>query len=84
MLHRADQVQDAVRRRVTPENWEAFRVIAIEGQSVAEAARFMGREYTTVYRAFTRISRMIDDERRRLDGPAGKAVTKTGSHSPST
>jgi RNA polymerase sigma factor (sigma-70 family) len=64
MLRRAEAVQEAVQARVAPESWEVFRLVAIEGQPVGDAARSLGREYTTVYRAFKRVSRMIDDERR--------------------
>ena len=42
MLRRAAQVQDAVQARVTPENWEVFRLVGIEGWPVAEAAGFSG------------------------------------------
>jgi RNA polymerase sigma factor (sigma-70 family) len=69
MLRRAEAVQEAVRARVAPETWEVFRLVAIEGQPVGDAARSLGREYTTVYRAFKRVSRMIDDERRRMTSP---------------
>jgi RNA polymerase sigma-70 factor (ECF subfamily) len=70
MLRRAEEVQDAVRARVTPDNWEVFRLIAIEGYPIPEAAEFLGREYITVYRAYTRVSQKIADERRRRDGLA--------------
>jgi RNA polymerase sigma factor (sigma-70 family) len=69
MLKRAEAVQAAVRARVAPESWEVFRLVAIEGEPVADAARSLGREYTTAYRAFTRVSRMIDEERRHCDSP---------------
>lgn len=65
MLRRAEAIQDAVRARVAPASWEVFRLVAIDGRSVSEVARSLGREYTTVYRSYTRVSRMIDDERRR-------------------
>jgi len=65
MLRQAEAVQDAVRARVTPDNWEVFRLIGIEGWPVADAARFLGREYTTIYRSFKRVNQMVDDERRR-------------------
>ncbi len=65
MLRRAEEVQDAVRSRVTPDNWEVFRLIGIEGRPTADTAEFLGREYTTVYRAYKRVSRMIADERGR-------------------
>ena len=65
MLCRAEEVQDAVRERVTPDTWEVFRLVGIEGRPVAETAVLLGREYTTVYRSYKRVSRMIADERRR-------------------
>jgi hypothetical protein len=65
MLRRAEEVQDAVRSRVTPENWEVFRLVGIERRPIAETAMVLGREYTTVYRAYKRVSRMIADERGR-------------------
>lgn len=69
MLRRAEAVQEAVRARVAPESWEVFRLVAIEGQPVADVARLLGREYTTAYRAFRHVGRMIDDERRRGTSP---------------
>jgi DNA-directed RNA polymerase specialized sigma24 family protein len=77
MLRRAEEVQDAVRHRVTPDNWEAFRLIAIEGCPIVDTAAFLGREYTTVYRAYKRVSRMIADERRR-DGVADEPSVRSG------
>jgi RNA polymerase sigma factor (sigma-70 family) len=68
MLRRAEEVQYAVRSRVTPDNWEVFRLIAIEGCPIADTADFLGREYATVYRAYKRVSRMVADERRRSRG----------------
>jgi RNA polymerase sigma factor (sigma-70 family) len=65
MLRQAEEVQTAVRARVTPDNWQVFRLIGIEGWAVAETAGFLGREYTSVYRAYKRVSRMVGDERRR-------------------
>jgi RNA polymerase sigma factor (sigma-70 family) len=65
MLARAEAVQAAVRARVAPKSWEIFHLVAIEGQPIADVARSLSQEYTTVYRNFKRVSRMIDDERRR-------------------
>ncbi len=67
MLARAEAVQGAVRARVAPASWEVFCLVAIEGQPIADVARSLNREYTTVYRAFKRVSGMIDDERRLRD-----------------
>lgn len=65
MLRQAEEVQAAVRARVTPDNWQVFRLIAIESLPTPDAARFLGREYVSVYRAYKRISRIVDEERRR-------------------
>lgn len=67
MLRRAEEVQTSVRARVTPDNWEAFRLIAIEGAPIAEAAELLGRQYAAVFRAYKRVCRMVDAERRRLE-----------------
>jgi RNA polymerase sigma-70 factor (ECF subfamily) len=77
MLRRAKQVQDAVQARVTPDNWEVFRLVAIEGHPIPEAAELLGREYITVYRSYKRVSQMIADERRRRDGLAGEAFMQS-------
>jgi RNA polymerase sigma factor (sigma-70 family) len=71
MLSRAKHIQDTVQSRVTPDNWEAFRLIAIEGHQVADAAALHGRKYVTVYRSYKRISQMIADERHHPDSLAG-------------
>jgi RNA polymerase sigma-70 factor, ECF subfamily len=78
MLRRAEEVQDAVRSRVTPDNWEVFRLIGIEGCPIAETAASLGREYTTVYRAYKRVSQLIADERRRRDGVACESSVQPG------
>jgi RNA polymerase sigma factor (sigma-70 family) len=69
MLARAEAVQAAVRGRIAPSSWEVFCLVAIEGRPISEVARSLNREYTTVYRCFKRVSRMIDDERARLEMP---------------
>jgi len=77
MLRQAEVVQDAVRARVTPDNWEVFRLVGIEGWLVADAARFLEREYTTVYRSYKRVSRMVDNERRRQTGLADETSVRS-------
>jgi RNA polymerase sigma factor (sigma-70 family) len=69
MLARAEAVQGAVQARVAPTSWDVFRFVAIEGQQIVDVARSLNREYTTVYRTFTRVSRMINDERKRRETP---------------
>jgi RNA polymerase sigma factor (sigma-70 family) len=77
MLSRARHVQDAVQARVSPDNWEVFRLVAIEGHPIPEAAERLGRKYITVYRSYKRVSQMIADERRRRDGLAGDASVQS-------
>jgi RNA polymerase sigma factor (sigma-70 family) len=67
LVRRAEVVQEAVRARVAAQSWEVFRNIAIEGRPVAEVARSFGKSYTTVYRSYTRVCRMVEEERRRQD-----------------
>jgi RNA polymerase sigma factor (sigma-70 family) len=62
MLRRAEEIQDAVRGRVKPDNWEVYRLIAIDSWSTEETAAFLGRKYAAVYRACQRVSRMLRDE----------------------
>ena len=79
MLRRAAQVQDAVKARVTPENWEVFRLVGIEGWPVAEAAALLGRQYTTVYRSYKRVAGMIEQERSKRGRQATLAVADVGT-----
>ncbi|HKM52772.1 MAG TPA: hypothetical protein VJY33_05125 [Isosphaeraceae bacterium] len=76
LFQRAEEVQKAVRARVTPDNWEVFRLAGIEGWLIGDTARFLGREYTTVYRAYKRVSRMIDDERRQRPGLSNETLSQ--------
>jgi RNA polymerase sigma factor (sigma-70 family) len=56
-----------VRLRVEPRTWEAFRLTAMEGLSGAEAAARVGMEVTTVFKAKSKVQRMLREEVHRLD-----------------
>jgi RNA polymerase sigma-70 factor (ECF subfamily) len=57
-----------VRLRIDPTTWEAFRLLAVEGLSGAEAARRLHRTIAAVFKARTRVQAMLRDEVARLEG----------------
>src|SRR5262249_19038730 len=71
LLDQAARVQEAVRRRTQPRNWEIFWRIVVEGQDVTDAAREFDVPYATAYMAARRIAKMLRAEgRRRLENPS--------------
>ena len=68
-FQQAAEAQEAVRSRVDSETWSAYWCIAIEDQSVREAAESLGKTYTAVYSGYKRVDRMLRAEgERRLAG----------------
>jgi RNA polymerase sigma-70 factor (ECF subfamily) len=76
LAHRLEQEYDAelleaararVRLRVGPQSWEAFRLLALEGRSGAEAAALLGMRLGTVFMARSRVQKMLQEEIRRLE-----------------
>jgi RNA polymerase sigma-70 factor (ECF subfamily) len=59
-----------VQLRVQAHTWEAFRLLAVEGLSGAEAAARLGMKVATVFVARSKVQKMIQDEVRKLEGPA--------------
>lgn len=57
-----------VQFRVEPQTWEAYRLLAIEGWSGADAATSLGMKVATVYVARGKVQRMLRDEVARLEG----------------
>jgi RNA polymerase sigma-70 factor (ECF subfamily) len=57
-----------VRLRVTAASWDAFRLTAVEGRSGAEAARELGMEVAAVFKAKSRVQKLLQEEVRRLEG----------------
>ena len=60
---------ESVRRRIEPQSWEAFRLLAIEGLSGREVAERLGMKPNTSFVARFRVQRMIQEEIERLDPP---------------
>jgi RNA polymerase sigma-70 factor (ECF subfamily) len=53
---------------VAPSSWDAFRLTALEGRSGAEAASELGMQVTAVFKARSRVQKLLQDEVRKLDG----------------
>jgi RNA polymerase sigma-70 factor (ECF subfamily) len=58
---------DRVRLRVEPQTWEAFRLTATEGLSGDAAAARLGMRLTAVFKAKSRVLRLLRDEVARLE-----------------
>ncbi len=58
-----------VRERVAPATWDAFRLVAFEGRSGAEAAQLLGMSVASVFVAKHRVQKMLKEEVTRLEGP---------------
>ncbi len=63
-----------VRLRVEPRTWEAFRLLAVENLSGAEAADRLGMKVATVFVNKSNVQKMLREEVRRLDPDAGPAA----------
>jgi RNA polymerase sigma factor (sigma-70 family) len=59
----------AIRKRVEPHTWEAFRLLAAEGLTVKEVAARLGMKLNTAYAARLKVERMIREEIERLEPP---------------
>jgi RNA polymerase sigma factor (sigma-70 family) len=60
-----------VRERAPVQQWEAFRLTALERQSGAEAAARLGMLVATVYTARSKVQKLVRDEVRRLEDQPG-------------
>jgi RNA polymerase sigma factor (sigma-70 family) len=61
--------QATVSRRVEPHTWEAFRLTALEGLTGAAAAARLGIKVATVYKAKSKVQKMLQEEIARLEKP---------------
>jgi hypothetical protein len=66
LLHLADEVQRAVRRRVDERTWQVFWNVAVLGQSVREASEAAGISYYAAFAAQKRVRQMLREEGQRL------------------
>jgi RNA polymerase sigma factor (sigma-70 family) len=67
-----DAALKRVRARVPEQQWEAFRLTALEGLSGAEAGRRLGMLVATVYTAKSKVQKCLREEVRRLDERVGQ------------
>ena len=56
-----------VRLRVAPQTWEAFRLVALEGVPVVEAAARVPMQVAMVYVARSKVQKMLQEEIGRLE-----------------
>jgi RNA polymerase sigma factor (sigma-70 family) len=66
LLRQSEEVQDAVRRRVSERTWQVFWKIAILGQSVREAATAADITYYAAFAAEKRVGLMLREEGQRF------------------
>jgi RNA polymerase sigma factor (sigma-70 family) len=57
-----EEASERVRQRVEPHTWEAFRLTAVEGLSGAEAAARLGMKVATVFKAKSKVQKMLQEE----------------------
>jgi RNA polymerase sigma-70 factor (ECF subfamily) len=62
-----DEAMARVRLRVEDRTWEAFRLLAFEGRSGAEAAAQLGMKVAAVFVAKSKVQKMIQETIRQLD-----------------
>ena len=64
-----DEAAARVQRRVESRTWEAFRMLALEGCSGAEAAGKLGMKVATVFVARSKVQKLLRQELAKLDEP---------------
>jgi RNA polymerase sigma factor (sigma-70 family) len=57
-----EEASERVRQRVEPHTWEAFRLTAVEGLSGAEAAARLDMKVATVFKAKSKVQKMLQEE----------------------
>jgi RNA polymerase sigma-70 factor (ECF subfamily) len=62
-----------VRARVEPHTWDAFRLTAVDGLSGADAAARLGMQVGTVFKARSKVQKMLRAEIERLEAAAEEA-----------
>ncbi len=66
-----DEALRRVRERVAPQQWEAFRLTALESMSGADASKQLGMLVSTVYSSKSKVQKLVREELERIDGTAG-------------
>jgi DNA-directed RNA polymerase specialized sigma24 family protein len=62
-----EEAKARVQLRVTPQTWQAFVLLAIEGWSGAQVAAELGIKLATVYVAKNRVQKMLQEEVHKLE-----------------
>jgi RNA polymerase sigma factor (sigma-70 family) len=62
-----DEALRRVRERVPAQQWDAFRLTALESMSGADASRTLGMLVSTVYSSKSKVQKLLREELRRLD-----------------
>jgi RNA polymerase sigma-70 factor (ECF subfamily) len=60
----------AVKKRVDDNTWEAFRLMAQEGKSGAEVAEALHMQVGTVFKAKSKVQKMLREEIEKLESPS--------------
>jgi RNA polymerase sigma-70 factor (ECF subfamily) len=62
------EAEARVRQRVEARTWEAFRLTTAQGCSGADAAKQLGMKVATVFKAKSKVQKMLQEEVARLEG----------------
>jgi RNA polymerase sigma-70 factor (ECF subfamily) len=63
-----EEAQERVRTRVSAQTWDAFRLLALEHFSGADAAARLGLTVAAVFKYKSRVLKMLQEEVRQLEG----------------
>jgi RNA polymerase sigma factor (sigma-70 family) len=74
-LERLEVAQMRVRQRIEPHTWEAFRLTALEGKSGADVAGVLHMQVGTVFKAKSKVQRMLREEIEHLEGEEPRWVS---------
>lgn len=69
-----EEAKTRVRIRVEPHTWDAFRLTAEEDMPAADAAKQLGLPIATVFKAKSKVLKMLQQEIRRLEGKSADGV----------
>ena len=62
-----DEALCRVRERVPAQQWDAFRLTALESKSGLDASKALGMLISTVYSSKSKVQKLVREELRRLD-----------------
>ena len=62
-----EEAMERVQSRVEPHTWEAFRLTAVDGLAGADAAKQLDMKVATVFKARSKVQKMLQDEIKKLE-----------------